>query len=198
MRLFLLSWYLYKATPSFTPPTSSLRDSVLREKPVSCSLTESSGGGNGSSEVLGAHLFQPDPLGESVGQWAKSPGFLHKKGKLGSTCKDNYSCFTFRAELFLFSLQTIQIRAVCIIFDLFPVKCWRPLMMSILCASSSAPAVPMAFNLAVVHITASQKRRAYEFLVGAGSLGIRLHIKIMKLPLSTHWSVFSSAYKIVL
>lgn len=145
MRLFLLSWYLYKATPSFTPPTSSLRDSVLREKPVSCSLTESSGGGNGSSEVLGAHLFQPDPLGESAGQWAKSPGFLHKKGKLGSTCKDNYSCFTFRVELSLFSLQTIQIRAVCIIFDLLPVKCWRPLM-SILCASSSAPAVPMALT----------------------------------------------------
>lgn len=135
--------------------------------------------------------------GITVGQWAKSPGFLRKKGKLCSTCKDKYSCFTFRTELSLLSLQTIQIRAVCIIFDLFPVKFWRPLM-SILCASSSALAGPMAFNLAVVHITASQKRRAYEFPVGAGSLGIRLHIKIMKLPLSTHWSVFSSDYKIVL
>lgn len=197
MRLFLLSWYLYKATPCFTPPTSSLRDSVLREKPGSCSLTVKWRWERLLRSSRCPFVSARSSWGITEGQWAKNPGFLSKKGKLGSICKDKYSCFAFRAELSLLSFQTIQIRAVCIIFDLFPVKFWRPLM-SILCASSSALVVPMAFNLAVVHITASQKRRAFEFPVGAGSLGIHLHIKIMKLSLSTHWSVFSSDYKNVL
>ncbi|MEJ1280584.1 sciellin [Cricetulus griseus] len=73
-----LTFQVGRATPSFTPPTSSLRDSVLREKPVSCSLTEPSGGEN---LLLGRKLRVPIGFSQirTAGQLGKSLGFLRGK-----------------------------------------------------------------------------------------------------------------------
>lgn len=98
--LFSLNWYLYKVTPSFTPPTSSLNDSPRREKPLNCSLTRAGEVEAPLSPLQVLRRFTWTRLGNQAGCSDKKSWFSVKRGKLNDICKQicllylhNFLCF---------------------------------------------------------------------------------------------------------